>query len=324
MEPARSALFVPGNRTSWVRNAADNDADVVVLDLEDSVPPADKDEARSIVADAIPDLHDDGQRVYVRINGHPNDSDGLTERDLESVVCDGLEGVVVPKLREPNDVQRLDAVLEHVERRDGLQTTVDVMVTIETAQAMRQVYELCTASERVATISCGAVKGTDTNYALGFEWTGPGREGLETVHLREQALLDARAAGIAYPMAGTYVDVEDIEGLRADMQFAREMGYAGYVVIHPSHVEHANELFLPDADEIEYWLGARAALLDAREDGKSAVRYEGDMVDTANLQTVERYLEYARAFESELELDVDDIPEFDEMLPADEYRDQTA
>lgn len=305
MRPARSALFVPGNRESWVRNAADNGADIVVLDLEDSVPLPDKDEARRIVADAIPELRDDGQRVYVRINGHSNHSDGLTERDLESVVCEELEGVVVPKLRNPNEVDRLDAVLAHIERRDGVQTPVDVMVTIETAQAMRQVYELCNESDRVATISCGAVKGTDTNYALGFEWTGPGREGLETVHLREQALLDARAAGIDYPMAGTYVDVEDVEGLRADMQFAREMGYTGYVVIHPSHVEHANELFLPDADEIEYWLGARAAILDAREDGKSAVRYEGDMVDTANLQTAERYLRYVLAFESELDLDVD-------------------
>lgn len=304
MEPARSALFVPGNRESWVRNAADNDADIVVLDLEDSVPPDEKDHARSVVADALPALHDDDQRAYVRINGHPNDSDGLTERDLEAVLCDELEGVVVPKLREPNDVDRLDAVLTHIERRDDMQTTVDLMVTVETAQAMRQVYELCTASDRVATISCGAVKGTDTNYALGFEWTGPGREGLETVHLREQAVLDARAADVAYPMAGTYVDVEDVEGLRADMRFSREMGYTGYVVIHPSHVEHANELFLPDADEVEYWAGARDALLDARESGKSAVRYEGGMVDTANLSTAERYLRYASAFESELGIDV--------------------
>lgn len=303
MQPARSALFVPGNRASWVDTAHEHDADVVVLDLEDSVPPAEKDDAREVVAEGIPKLHERGQRVHVRINGHPNDSDGTIEADIEAVVGPELEALVVPKVREPGDVERLDAVLQHVERRDGLGEPVELIISIETAQAMRQVYEICHAAERVATISCGAVRGTDTNYALGFEWTGPGREGLETIHLRQQAVMDARATEIDYPMAGTYVDVEDVEGLRRDMQFSREMGYTGYVVIHPSHVEHANELFLPDPDRIEYWIGARNALLTGLEEGRSAVRYEGDMIDTANLATAERYLAYASAFQDELVID---------------------
>jgi citrate lyase subunit beta/citryl-CoA lyase len=147
------------------------------------------------------------------------------------------------------------------------------------------------------------VKGTDTNRALGFEWTGPGREGLETLHLREQALMDARAAEIEFPLAGTYVDVGDIEGLRKDMRFSREMGYTGYLVIHPSHVEHANEIFLPDADTVEYWVGAMEALLEAESEGKSAVRYEGDMIDIANIETARRYVEYAEAFADDLDVD---------------------
>lgn len=306
MEPTRSALFIPGNRESWVESAHENGADVIVLDLEDSVPPDEKETARDIVADNVADLHDEGQRVHVRVNGHPNDTEGFTTHDLEAVVRAEVEALVVPKTREPEDVEKLDAVLTHIERREGLEVgSTELNVSIETAQAMRQVYELCDAADRVATIGCGAVKGTDTNYALGFDWTGPGREGLETVHLREQALMDARAAGVEYPLAGTYVDVEDIEGLRRDMQFSKEMGYTGYVAIHPSHVEHANEIFLPDADEVEYWVGALEAMREAEAEGKSAVRYEGDMIDIANVQTAQRYIGYAQAFEDELGLSID-------------------
>ncbi len=97
---------------------------------------------------------------------------------------------------------------------------------------MKHVYEICLASERVTSIMCGLTKGTDTNRALRIEWTGPGRKGLETLHMRQKALLDARAAGIDYPLAGPYVDIDDHDGLTEDMEFTREMGYEGYVVIH--------------------------------------------------------------------------------------------
>lgn len=160
-------------------------------------------------------------------------------------------------------------MITHIERRDGLEENgVELVVAIETALGMKNTYELCAAADRVGSISCGAVKGTDTNHALGFEWTGPGREGLETLHMREKTLLDARAAGIEDPFAGTYVDVDDIEGLREDMRFSREMGYTGYVLIHPSHVEHANEIFMPDAETVDYWLGVREALIEAQQAGK--------------------------------------------------------
>lgn len=316
MDPVRSALFIPGNRESWVATAHQNDADVIILDLEDSVPPDEKETARDIVSEYIPQLHSEGQRVHVRVNAHPNASQGFAEHDFEAVACEQLEAITVPKVREPGDVERLDTVLSHIERREGLeQNGIELTVSIETAQAMRQVYELCMAADRVTTIGCGAVKGTDTNRALGFEWTGPGRQGLETVHLRENALMDARAAEIEYPLAGTYVDVEDIEGLREDMQFSREMGYTGYIVIHPSHVEHANEIFLPDDETVEYWVGAMEALTEAERRGKSAVRYEGDMIDIANIETAERYLAYARSFEDDIEVEINHVDLSDRREP---------
>ena len=164
MEPTRSSLFIPGNSESWVQSAHENDADVIVLDLEDSVPPNQKSAARDIVARAIPDLHDEGQRVHVRVNGHPNDTEGFTTHDLEAIVRLEVEALVVPKAREPEDIEKLDAVLTHIEQREGFEPgSTELSVSIETAQAMRQVYEICGAADRVASIGCGAVKGTDTN-----------------------------------------------------------------------------------------------------------------------------------------------------------------
>lgn len=308
MLPARSLLFVPGSREEWVADADTHGADVVILDLEDSVPPGETERARETVAENLPRLAEAGQRVFVRINGHPNDPDQFTAADIEAVACEHVEAIFVPKFERARDAERLDTVLEHVERRDGLAPgSIDVVVAIETALGMRNAYDICSAVDRVRSISNGAVEGTDTNHALGFEWTGPGREGLETVHMRQKALLDARAAGIEDPFAGPYAAVDDTEGLREDMLFARQMGYTGYVVIHPSHVDHANEIFTPDEETVEYWLGAREALVRAREEGRHAVRYEGDMIDTATLGTANRYLRRARAFESDVDVDLSGV-----------------
>lgn len=307
MKAARSLLFVPGNREEWIKNAHTHGADVVILDLEDAVPFEEKAHARDLVSEYIPKLQEKGQRVLVRINSHPNDPNEHTEADLEAVVSNDLEAVFVPKAKRPADIEKLDTVISHIERRDGQDRKTEFVVAIETALGMKNVYDLCIASDRVATITNGAVKGTDTNHALGFEWTGPGREGLETLHMREKTLLDARAAGIEHPLAGTYVDVEDIEGLREDMMFARDMGYLGYILIHPSHVEPANEIFTPETKTVEYWLGVKQALENAKAEGKSAIRYEGDMVDTANLPTANRFLRRVKAFEDDIEVDLSGV-----------------
>lgn len=305
MKPARSLLFVPGNRESWLESAHERGADIVILDLEDSVPPDEKAKARELVAEYVPYLSERDQRVVVRINGHPADPMSQTADDLEAAVKEGVEAIIPPEVRDGKDVEQLDDVITHIERRDGLTVgATELILPTETAQAMKNVYEMCSAADRSGSILTGAVKGTDVNRALGFEWTGPGRKGLETLHMREKALLDARAAGIEYPFAGTYVDIDDIEGLKEDLQFSYEMGYTGYVVIHPNHVQYANEVFTPDEEEIEYWLGLREALKEAEREGRHSTRYEGDMVDLANLKTANKRLKEAKAFEDDLDLDI--------------------
>lgn len=306
MDPVRSALFIPGNKPDWMDDAPKHGADVVILDLEDAVPPEGKPDAREDVADAVPDLHEAGQRTFVRVNGHPNADDEYFADDVERIVPAEPEALLVPKLRHPEDVEKVDTVLTHIERREGMEPgTVELVAVVETIHGMKNVHELCAASDRVASITCGAPKGTDTARALRFDWTGPGRQGLETLHMRQKALLDARAAGVRYPLAGPYVDIDDTEGLTEDIEFAREMGYEGYIAIHPSQVPPANDAFTPDESEVEYWLGLYDTLQEAIDDGRSTVRYRGEMIDTANLRTAEEFLRRAKAFEDELDVDVD-------------------
>jgi len=307
MRPVRSALFIPGNKPDWMEDASKHDADVVILDLEDAVPPEGKADARDDVSAAVSDLRADDQRAFVRVNGHPNTDDDLFARDVERVVPAEPEALLVPKLRRPEDLEKVNTVLTHVERREGMEPgAVELVVVIETIEGMKNVHELCAASDRAGSITCGAPKGTDTARALRFEWTGPGRDGLETLHMRQKALLDARAAGVRYPLAGPYVDIDDTEGLTEDIRFAREMGYEGYIAIHPSQVPHANEAFTPEESEVEYWLGLYETLTEAMDKGRSTVRYRGEMIDIANLRTAEEFLHRAKAFEDDLDVDVPD------------------
>lgn len=307
MRPTRSLLFVPGNREEWLENAHVHGADLVVLDLEDSVPPSEKQRARELVSEYVPKLTAEGQRVSVRINGHPNDPTEETGADIEAVTSDHLSSLFIPKLNTAEDIVALESVLRHVETRDNL-TTTELIVALETAQGVRNTYDICTATDRLAGIVCGAVPGTDLSRDVGFEWSGPGRKGLETVHIRQKVLLDARAADIQHVFAGTYVDVDNQDGLRDDIAFSREIGYDGYILIHPSQVDSANTMFTPDAEVVEYWLGVKEALTEARADGQSTTRFRGDMVDTANLKTAKKVLRRAKAY------DVDIDKEFPESI----------
>lgn len=309
MNPARSLLFVPGNREEWLKEAHTHGADIVIFDLEDSVPPAEKPRARKLVSQYIPKMSEEDQTVCVRVNGHPNTPSKSTAADIEAVLCEELAAVFLPKVGGATDIRSVETVFNHIESRDSLSGNTEFIVALETAAGLRNAYEVCSASERVSAIVCGAVPGTDLCHEIGFEWTGPGRQGLETLHIRQKALLDAKAAGVDQLFAGTYVDIEDEDGLRDDLHFSREMGYRGYVLIHPSQVEAANEVFTPDPETVKYWAGLKQALAEAIEDGRSAISYRGKMVDTANLSTADTYLRRAKAFEDDIDLDLSALPE---------------
>jgi citrate lyase subunit beta / citryl-CoA lyase len=290
MKPLRSLLFVPGNKAAWMEKAPQYGADALILDLEDSVPYADKDTARILVRQAIDNLSPRGLTLFVRIN--PLETD-MTGDDLSAVVCTGLTGLLPPKVETVDDVQQLDTLLAHFEHLEGMMPgSIELIPTLETAKGIRNAYDIALASPRVASIAGGAGKGGDTNRSLGYRWT---REGMETLFIRSKVLLDARAAGIEYPLVASWFDVGDLDGLIADAQRNRQLGFSGMLLIHPSHVAPVNQIFTPSAEELAYYKGLLEAMKAAEAQGTAAMTYQGAMVDIAMVRTAEQVLEFARA-----------------------------
>jgi citrate lyase subunit beta/citryl-CoA lyase len=288
-KPLRSELFVPGNKEDWMRKAPRYGADALILDLEDSVPPEGKAEARSLVRKMLEELGPAGQTLIVRVNRLET---GLTGDDLEAVTCPHLYAVMLPKVQGPEDVIEVDILLKFFERRAGMEIgKVFIDPALETAEGIRQAFEIATASSRVAHLGASGGKGGDTARSIGFQWTP---EGMETLFLRSKVLVDSRAAGVPYPVSGGWMDIHDLEGLRRAAQQAKGLGYTGMHLIHPSHVPVVNEVFTPTKEEIDHWQGLVKAMEDRRQQGGAAVTYRGDMVDIAHEETARTMLEVAR------------------------------
>ena len=295
MKPMRSLLFVPGHRGSWVEKAVASGVDGLILDLEDSVPVDLKGEGRAEVARSISRLRENGVDlpVYVRLN--PLDT-GLSGDDIEAVAIPGLTGFALPKLFGPEDVIRYDALVTHFEARNGVEAgTIEFICNLETAESYAACEQLATASPRVVTLFAGTARDADVSRSIGFTFT-PG--GAETLYLRSRAVLACRANGLDFPLVGLWQDLADPDGARRFSEQNRELGFRGQVLIHPSHVAVANEVFSPSAFEVDFYAGMIAAFEKAEADGAAAVLYEGMHVDYAHIKTAREVLAYAELIES--------------------------
>jgi citrate lyase subunit beta / citryl-CoA lyase len=289
VKPIRSALFVPGNREDRIKKAPKFAADALILDLEDAVALPDKANSRGIVRRMVEELGSEGQTIFVRVNDFET---GLTWADLDAVVCKELYCVMLPKVTGPEDVQRCDTILEFLERKHGIEPgTVLIDPVLETAQGMRQAYEVAIASPRVAHLGGITGKDGDIARAIGFQWTP---EGHEAFYYISKVLLDARAANIAYPIGGRgWWDIQDLEGLRAEAIRTRQFGYNGMLLIHPSHVAIVNEVFTPTTDQISGWKELIAAVEKCESEGSSVIIHNGNMVDTAHVKVARDMLKWA-------------------------------
>lgn len=292
MRPIRSILYIPANREDWVLEAPEKyDADAFIFDLEDSVPPGEKEAAREIVADAY-ERWDTDKAITVRINAPETE---LFEADLDAVVHERLDAVVVPKLPRTEDVTRTDHVLSYLESRRGIERPTEIIALPETPYGFYNAHDLCRASDRVAAIVGGTSRGADVERALGWEWT---REGTEKLHMLSKVLLDGKAAGVEQFFGGAWTNVEDIEGLEQEAERLRSIGYTGYQVIHPSHIEPVNEIFTPDEDDVTFWQRVMDEMETAElEESRGAIRFEGEMIDIAHIKRGEEILKRARAFD---------------------------
>ncbi|WP_168787876.1 HpcH/HpaI aldolase/citrate lyase family protein [Paraburkholderia aromaticivorans] len=283
----RSILFVPGHREGWPAKAVAAGADGVILDLEDSVPLNLKAEARQVVAASIRSLAVASRKVgvYVRLNALET---GMSGDDIECVAIEGLDGFVLPKTYGAKDIIAFDALVTHYERRNGVKLgSIEFLLSLETAQAYAECEQMIAASPRVATLFAGTAKDADVSRSLGFQFTP---EGLETIYLRSRAVLATRAAGLQFPLVGVWQDLKDPDGARHFSVQNRQLGFRGQVLIHPSHIAVANEVFSPSAQDVIFYSGMIEAFEKAEAQGLAAVVYEGQHIDYAHIKTARELL----------------------------------
>ena len=280
MWPIRSALFVPAHRRDWVAKAIRVSPGAAVLDIEDSVPPQFKPQAMDNLKSEIHELRDAGVGAFVRIQP----LHGGTQNEIAAAVTGGLTAIVMPKVAAPDEIRRVHDLLSYAEGAANLPLgSVGILPLPETAQGMYDAYNLAKASTRVRGIH-GAISGPvsgDFARAFGFRATSGGDEQL---YLASKLVLDSRAGGAPYPLAGIFgTAATDLEAVERLIRKARDIGYTGVAVMHPTHVAIATAVFRPTAEEVEYFTGLLAAFEAAEKAGLGAVSYQGAMVDYAML-----------------------------------------
>lgn len=279
----RSWLFAPGDSEKKMGKAIASEADIALLDLEDSVVPSRKAEARAMVAEAIAGA-DNKARVWVRVNPL---SGGLTEADLDVIIAAGPGGVFLPKAEGGHDVIALDALLSEREAAAGIavgSTKVAALVT-ETAAAMftTGTYD---GVPRLAAMSWGA---EDLSSELGArEQRGADGEYTHVYELaRSLCLLGAVKAGVA-PIETVQPEFRDLDALERRARSVRASGYRGMLAIHPAQVAPINAAFTASAEELAHARAVVQAFAD--NPGSGAVALDGNMLDRPHLALAKRLL----------------------------------
>jgi citrate lyase subunit beta/citryl-CoA lyase len=280
----RSLLFVPGNRANMLEKAMGLTPDVLVPDLEDSVPLGEKDSARNTVMSLLPMLAEAATIVMPRVNAMDT---GLMEDDLAAVVGPHIYGVTVGKVGGAGEVRRIASMVEKVELEAGLEAgAIKLVPWVETARGVVHAYEICSASPRVVAVAFGA---EDYTNDMAIERT---EDGAELAYPRSAVCVAARAAGVQ-ALDTPYVAFRDSEGLRRDALIARRLGFGGKFAIHPSQIDIINDAFAPTEAEIEHARRVVAAFEEAESSGSGSTSLDGKMIDVPVVRRARSLLELA-------------------------------
>lgn len=263
----RSRLYLPGNEPKFMLNAGLHGADGLILDLEDSVAPAEKDAARILVRNALRVLDFRGAERMVRINQGDR---GLA--DLEAIVPNGVECVLVPKVESAAQIAAVRDRVEALRAAHGVAHPVWLMPIVESARGAWLALDIAAAADTVVALAIGL---EDYTADIGAERT---LEGRESFWARAQVLNGARAAGVQ-PIDTVFSDVADMEGLRRSVEEARALGFVGKGCIHPRQIAVVHDAFAPPAAAVEKAQKIVLAFEDAQARGLGAVALGSKMID---------------------------------------------
>ena len=280
----RSMLFVPAHVEKYVSAAHTRNADAYLLDLEDSVPAAEKTQARSGLEAAVRQVSRSGAAALVRIN---NDPQWLAD-DMDASVLPGVRALMVPKVESADQVLHLDAAIRELEIQRGIAVgQILLLAQIEHVRTLPRLDEIAGSTARLMGMILGS---EDFSVSAGME---PVPEALYGPN--QQMLFACRRAGILpYGYPGSISVFRDLEALRDLIRRARQMGFVGSYAIHPDQVRVMNEEFLPPAAEIAHARELLAAYEKALAEGRGAFEFRGRMVDPPVVARAQELLRRAR------------------------------
>lgn len=305
----RCQLFGPGSRAQLFEKMAGSAADVVNLDLEDSVAPDDKDQARRNVIQAIGDVDWGTKTLSVRINGLDTPFWYRDVVDLLEQASDRLDQIMIPKVGNAMDLYAVDALVTAIERAKGRKKPIAFEVIIESAAGISHVEEIAAATPRLQAMSLGAadfaasmgmattgIGGTQENYYMAREgqkyWSDPW-------HWAQAAIVAACRTHGVLPVDGPFGDFSDQDGFRAQALRSATLGMVGKWAIHPSQVALANEVFSPTETAVTEAREILAAMEDAQKSGAGAAVYKGRLVDIASIRQAQVIVRQAELIASE-------------------------
>jgi citrate lyase subunit beta / citryl-CoA lyase len=288
----RTLLFAPGSRPELMSKAQMGDADAMIFDLEDSVPLNAKDEARQNIADAL--AAGLKKPMFLRIS-NPRAGDFMADLKVltDAVSLTNVAGIVLPKADDANDVQAVAKALQAIEAKHAVaEGSLSILPLIETCLGLRNGFDIANASPRVIGMALASAEQGDFMVDLGGRWTP---RSLALAYPRSKLVVDARAAGVQWLVDGVFMNLKEIDKLREECLIARELGFVGKMAIHPTQVDVMHTVFSPSEAEVTYARGLLAAFREGEARGVGAVKYEGMMVDYANVRLAERTLSLAGA-----------------------------
>ncbi len=294
MRLRRSELSVPASNEHMIEKAVGSSADLVLLDLEDSVAPDEKAAARTNVIKALKTLDWGKKTRAYRINDLGTE---YAYQDIISVVEEAgaaLDIIIVPKVKSAKDVWWVDVLLTQIEKRLKLPQRIGLEVLIEEVEAIVNLEEIALSSPRLEALIFGpadysASQGMDSRVVEGQVDEYPGDP---WHYVRSRIVIAARLARID-AIDGTYGDFKNAAGYRREATRARVLGFAGKWAIHPNQLALANEIFSPTPEQVAYARRLNAVYTEALEKGLGAIAFEGKMVDVAVVRGMQSVLQKA-------------------------------
>jgi citrate lyase subunit beta/citryl-CoA lyase len=279
----RSRLYLPGTEPKYFINAGLHGPDAIILDLEDSVHPAEKDAARILVRNTLRAVDFGSCERMVRINQLPM---GL--EDLAEVVSESPDFVLIPKTEHPQQVTEVDRMIGELKHRNKIDRPIWLMPILESALGIENAFAIATAVANVAALTIGL---EDYTADLGVAKTPEGRESL---YARARVVNAAKAAGVQ-AIDSVFGDVGNMDGLRRWAETSRELGFEGMGCVHPSQITVIHQTFTPSQVEIEKALKIVAAFEEAQQRGLGVVSLGSKMIDAPVVERARKLVDRSRA-----------------------------